>query len=619
MANKSLVKAGALLVLSVFALTGCDDIYAHEQLKDYNSPVVTGDNFDTKTYNNTMTSIYDDLHDSSLPSDVLNKTLYKYSVSVFGRYNKISEGIGATDEVTLKEAAKFASLAAADVALSGKTYKEALDEVDTEGKFNKFVAAHPIAYESKEKDGTVDYEMEVAKVIAKWTTIENRIAETMYDKISGGTYSFRNLFSEEKFMKSFIENMDPVASVYTAYPDQLIDPQYDKDEVFDHFLHRENYQYHASIIEDEADGGNVDDIIYIEKNLIPTIYNNLLTEQYILEKSYASVGRSYARNVNIIEISDNADAPLAVDFMVNNYFADAANGGVRSFLRAPNSDKISTSTNKVSKADFVNLSNAVKGFESDNQDLVAMAALVNSPIKATDFSSHYFKGTEYGSVLEDYEDIYKDSSVYNTFSGSGKYSTETGLQMKNDEVAISSHVKSGWFVKEDLSGYPFADSLFNLQVSVALDAIKVEEGGIVENGYDRYYFDSDASAWVLGGRERDYNKYVCQINGSYFLKNTKNDSKDPDRDIVFTNGGKYYIVQIMDAVSTSKVNENSSSCYDPLKLEEVKTEILKIIGVTGSYASSAKEYYLEKMNIKYHDQDVYDYFKENYPDLFEDD
>jgi len=305
--------------------------------------------------------------------------------------------------------------------------------------------------------------------------------------------------------------------------------------------------------------------------------------------------------------------------MVNNYFADAANGKDRSFLRAPNADKISASTNKVSKADFVNLSNAVKGFEADNYDLFEMAHQVNSPIKATASNPHYYEGTEYGSVLEDYEDIYKDSSVYNTFSGSGKYSTETGLKMKNDEVAISSHVKSGWFVKEDLSGYPFADSLFNLQVSVALDAIKVEEGEIVEDGYDRYYFDKDLSEWVLGGRERDYNKYVCCINGSYFLKNTKNDSKDPQRDIVFRNGGKYYIVQIMDAVSTSKVNENSASCYDALKLEEVKTEILKIIGITGSYASSAKEYYLEKMNIKYHDQDVYDYFKENYPDLFEDD
>jgi len=616
MANK-LLKSSLLLVLGVFALTGCDDIYAHEQLKDYKDPVVTGDGVDTNTYNNTMTSLYDDLHDGSLPSDVLTKTLYKYSISVFGKYNKLSEGTKVSDDITLKDAANIAYKVATHVALNeGSSWEATLSTVDPDGKFLKFVAAHPIAYESK-VDGKDDIEMEIAKVLAKWNTIETRIAETMYDKINGGSYSFRSLFSEEKFMRSFIENMDDVnVSSYTCYPDQLIDPAFDKDEVFQHFLHRDNYQYNSGLDQDESANGNVDGVCYVEKNLIPTIYNNLLTEQYILEKSYASVGRSYARNVNIIEVSDNSDAPLAVDYMVNNYFVDLA-GGERSFIREPNATTFENSTNTVAKQDFINLSDAVKGGEYNNPDLVAMKALPNSPIEETSMAG-YFKGTEYGSVIEDYEDIYKDSSMYNTFSGNGKYSTKTGLELKNREVALNKHVKSGWFVKEDLSGYPFADELFNLQVSVALDAIYVSEEGEADvNGYDRW-FKNELQEWELGGRERDYNKYVCRINGAYFLKNTKNDSKDPNRDIVFSSGGKYYVVQIMDAVSTSKVNEKSSSCYDALKLEEVKTEICKIIGTTGSYASSAKEYYLEKMNIKYHDQDVYDYFEANYPDLFDD-
>ena len=54
-------------------------------------------------------------------------------------------------------------------------------------------------------------------------------------------------------------------------------------------------------------------------------------------------------------------------------------------------------------------------------------------------------------------------------------------------------------------------------------------------------------------------------------------------------------------------------------LETYINEIVQLVADNDTYKTLSKKHWLEEMNLKYHDQVVYDYFKSNFPDLFEDD
>ena len=132
--------------------------------------------------------------------------------------------------------------------------------------------------------------------------------------------------------------------------------------------------------------------------------------------------------------------------------------------------------------------------------------------------------------------------------------------------------------------------------------------------------------WAVREEPSEYeNKFLCSINGAFFLKSSGSYAEDDYKnDIVFEDDSAYYIVQVIEAAKDAKLrNSTSKSSYITSRgqtfLNEVVAHITRKVAETGSYSSLAKEHWLEKMSIKYHDQNVYDYFKDNYPDLFEDD
>ena len=120
------------------------------------------------------------------------------------------------------------------------------------------------------------------------------------------------------------------------------------------------------------------------------------------------------------------------------------------------------------------------------------------------------------------------------------------------------------------------------------------------------------------------NKFLCSINGAFFLKfEGAYSGESYQNDIVYDDGSAYYIVQVVEAAKDVKLrNSQSKSSYANTRgesfLNEVIAQITRKVAETGNYASLAKEHWLKEMSIKYHDQNVYDYFKENYPDLFKD-
>ena len=323
--RKNVIKITAIALLSAFALTACDDdIVAKPNGYDDNSPIITnvGD-----VYNNNFKSIYDSIRDGNLASDVLDELLYEYSVTVFGNYNKVTaKTISAKQDSPVSE---------------GITLKEAVASANSTDltKANEFINKHE-AFWTKNNDGkrvndadeVVEGDVaastqEIERLKEKWNTIEKRIAKALYSSISGGAYSDRGIFEEKKFLSSLASNIENKVADARAPGVNLfegvISPAVEDYEVFtvptkrenDTILHRENYQsnYDLNDIE-EAEPA----IRYVEDHIIPDIYRQLLVEQYILDETFNTLGRTSARNISVLAIKKSNDYPQnALDLMAS--------------------------------------------------------------------------------------------------------------------------------------------------------------------------------------------------------------------------------------------------------------------------------------------------------------
>ncbi|MCR4880319.1 MAG: hypothetical protein K5906_05150, partial [Bacilli bacterium] len=273
MKNK-VTKILALSVLGVFALTACDDIVAKPT--QYSEPLITVSDYSSEIYNNVASTVYDTIQEGGVGSEVLNQILYIYAVSAFGAYNPYvkvnnSEVSSIAGAITLKAAAT--------------------DSTQTDA----FVLAHKAYWDSSRVDASsavTDSERE--RVEAKYNSIEERIAEAMYEKISTGSYSDRHVYSEKKFVKSLRSSLESVVNPADLTDDKFYEtqilPEVEPKNVFDNYLHRDYY---------DSENNR-----YIVDEIVPTIYRQLLSEQYLLEETYNTLGRSYAREVNIIKFNN---------------------------------------------------------------------------------------------------------------------------------------------------------------------------------------------------------------------------------------------------------------------------------------------------------------------------
>ncbi len=601
MANKRFYKIATLALLSVLGLTACnEEIIAKPTGYDTDTVItITNDGKKEEIYHNIENVIYDAYRNGSMPSDVLDELLYQYSVSMLGRYNKnsalrVTLGDG---EITLKEAAR-----AAENASTVPADKEIV---------NKFVKAHRAYWSVNAQGKRVDdagkevaddadvSDREIERVSAKWTAIEERIAELMYDKISSGTYEEDKLVSEKKFLKALKFDMKKVADYKTAttIEGKVLTPDIDKKDVWGNFLTRDNYQPKAGL--NEAEAGNT--ITYVEDEIIPSIYRALLTEQYILDETYNTLGRSYARKVNVIAITNNDNynraAPALMDLLVN---------------------KINTKDSVVNLDTFKAYANVWKGVGIDATNAIAADLIANGGVKEITFEGQkYIQGTKFGDMMENYSKInsdplLNDASIEADFTGNSTHKKEIGKTLKSREIELVDYITTGWFTKSSgVENLPseITTRLFNIGVSNALDRAD----------------ETDRFSGTEYDATKDYNKYVAKINGKYYLKKATAEQGDGKDDILFYDQSSktYYVVQIEEAVNATKLSKDSSKNYAALRndngiMEQYVNDVLKVVASNSTYETLSKKYWLEKMELQYHDQVVYDYFKNNFPELFED-
>jgi hypothetical protein len=552
MTNKKRGLFLTLVAASAFVLSSCNEVTALP--KFYEDPIILNDD-GTKTdvYQNIMSLIYDALTSSSdNPKKVLDEMMYVIAVDQFGSFAEVEE-----------LAAKDANAA----------------EVRT------FIEAHDNVYRD-ENDAEADkVANEFARLVHFKDTMDYRIKEVFHDAATGGSYSKRSRFDEEKYAVSLVGDLYDIEGVFEDatvwYKDVLVTPDVEVEDIVN-FVHIDRYQD------------------YIERGVLPRLYREKLVEQFIYDNNYSSLGRTYAREVEYIKIVNNDAYPSAAKSLINAFV-----------------DKYILDVNATDEVDFEVLANAWRGIDlSPDAVTLLETAFTGTSVPVTDADvlaqlagpSVYYPQTQFGSIAKDYLKITddrftNDTGIESDFTNSNAYTKQVGLTIKSDSLKLEDYTNDGWYVKSGgLSELPEAirSRLFNINVANEVGSIEAE----------------DATHSYESGQ------YVRNLRGEFYLTPTTSEQGTDVRKDNFViydiSSSTYYIIKVKEAVSTSKLSRLSDNSYPTLEREDIAKEVTHVLSAKDSYINNAYESYIKLYSVIYHDTTIYDYFKEQFPDLFDD-
>lgn len=552
MTNKKKGLFLTLVAASAFVLSSCNEVTALP--KFYEDPIILNDD-GTKTdvYQNIMSLIYDALTSSSdNPKKVLDEMMYVIAVDQFGSFAEVEE-----------LAAKDANAA----------------EVRT------FIEAHDNVYRD-ENDAEADkVANEFARLVHFKDTMDYRIKEVFHDAATGGSYSKRSRFDEEKYAVSLVGDLYDIEGVFEDatvwYKDVLVTPDVEVEDIVD-FVHIDRYQD------------------YIERGVLPRLYREKLVEQFIYDNNYSSLGRTYAREVEYIKIVNNDAYPSAAKSLINAFV-----------------DKYILDVNAADEVDFEVLANAWRGIDLSTDAVTLLeTAFTGTSVPVTDADvlaqlagpSVYYPQTQFGSIAKDYLKITddrftNDTGIESDFTNSNAYTKQVGLTIKSDSLKLEDYTNDGWYVKSGgLSELPEAirSRLFNINVANEVGSVEAE----------------DATHNYESGQ------YVRNLRGEFYLTPTTSEQGTDVRKDNFViydiSSSTYYIIKVKEAVSTSKLSRLSDNSYPTLEREDIAKEVTHVLSAKDSYINNAYESYIKLYSVIYHDTTIYDYFKEQFPDLFDD-
>ena len=659
MSNKKFPKLAVLSLLGILSLTSCGD--SSDEIKavpsNYDDPIVTIDDYDEDIQNNIQSIIDDAIHDDSLPSKTLEKVLYRYAQSIFGSYNKIARADN-DESTTLKEAVKDIRSNSTDKTISDNFIRahKAYWTYDDNGKHVNDDDPNNVVEVTDDKNFT-PCGSERTRVTSRFDDIENRLAENLFSKIKSGSYTSKHFFSEVKYLRSLYEDAQSVANYRDDSGELLnidpiiIDYTVEGKDVFEEgILHREFYQTNYGVNDDETADVNGEQHHYIEKEIIPGVYNDLLIEQYLMDEEVAAVRNSRARQINVIKIVEHEgfrlNANLLAKQLVKEIYATvpAATDSYLSYVDEDNNpfEEIFERYATISKGLYDEL------YDDSGDPIDAKADEIIKSINASRSDAFkvetgalsgkkYFANTTYGDLVEEFEELLSaesyddlDMSLYNKYTDSGKCTVAEGFDQEVINIDQTESITKGWYIQKSSPSLDSNGKIVNnlFQLSVANHKLEVKGQDDVESLKELAKVDrivKTTTGWTVREEQAaDENKYICSINGAYFLKfDGQPAGSDYTDDILYYDGSAYYVVQVLEAAKDVKLrNKQSANSYANTRSQEflnkVISEITKKVAETGNYASLSKEHWLKKMDIKYHDQSVYDYFKDNYPDLFDD-
>lgn len=305
---------------------------------------------------------------------------------------------------------------------------------------------------------------------------------------------------------------------------------------------------------------------YIEKSLFPDIYKTLLTSIYVYNFNYSSLGRAYARKVKYIKLDSLTDHLDSVSLLINNYFAEYENKDL------------------VKTFDLDSLTRIYKGLPQTEEEKAFLAKYDNIFAKRDVIDEEISKfatlnNGEYEIIQQDDE---RNNTLLSTYTGNYTYPISHGKELKIDELKQASYVvdekqlvvKSGGLtdLPDDLRNRLFSSSVNSFLTTVGDVRIltpKNVPNGSQATSVDKYaYYDADSAAY-----------YIVVVDAYYDTTSLK-DAEGETKDKAF--------------------------------------EISRILGANSTNQNAAINYYLDKYDIAYGDQDFYDYIESTYPDVLDD-
>lgn len=585
---------GLLLVLGATMLLASCEIIAKPNGYDEDK-ILKDIEIDQEQHNNMKAIIYDAFHDgSSYSTTVVNLVFGKVFDEQYGTFNDICDA-----------------------------YEN--------NKSEELINAHEI-YQSKKDDGSRDTSaeakaLELGRVKRVYTRMQSLISDKLMGELNSSTYKNDDgLFDEELFARSIYEKLyllgpgmeyvdwntfTSTPATYPLYNDvttmKLILPDV---ELFDDetLTWSDQGLLHITSSGDNRYGYYED---YIVTSLLPDVKQHILTEDYIYAEEYNTLGSKFGRKVNYVKIDTNA--------AFNNKYATKATDLTYAFL----DNHVLTGATTID-SDFKILETAWKGYNLapvhtallDAAGFKAVTLEITTDeiqaLKSTNIASFienyadddgvhitYYEGTQFGNIVESFlliksNPFATDASQEKDFSGDNKYSYLEGFDKKVRTLLEADSTKDGWGTKNDgLTDLPstIKDRLCTINVATNLP----ENGDVFEE-----------------------NQYLTQTpNGLMYLLPTKKQQGDKYA-MLFRDGSSYYIVNVLEAASHAKLSKSANGIYSAEKREEVAYELCNILAKDSSKKTNALEWYLDNTDILYHDDDILEYFKNTYPNIFED-
>ena len=605
--TKRVLLTGVFALSAAFVLASCDNISAVPA--NYETPIVVKDGNAFEDDENKLGEIYDALANNK-NEKVVAALLETIAQKEFGTYAELKEAAKGDDAAKLAHINKYAH------------------------QFKKDSDAEVV----EKKAGTTLEQIQLDRFNYFYEDLNERIDKVIFDEISSDSYRDtinKTEFLEEKYARAKrqdnydIKGFNDKGEATLTFKKVFIDSNFDKDNVRDYLTDFED------TYED-----------YITKKLIPDVFKDKLVEEYIIDNNYSALGRAYGRKINYVKIAYSSEDPnttyrLATLFAENYLDVEAAKGHEVSYETLVSWIKGFTGITTTGGKPVINIYMPDAAIEDKFNEIYGTPDHLEAKCEKTDkdYAAGYteeesifdyftingvkptssaefkfYKKTKIGEILENYEKAIvgeatrfassEDVAQYDSFTNNGKQSKEQGLIQKLTELALDDYSDDGWYVKNDndgsLSSLPeeIKNRLFNIKVSN----------------------DFDKEGWEYVADE----SYFREVQGHYYLTPASVSDAKYNWILRDTSGNALYIVEILEAPSTSKLNRASENSYlnkdaDPYKTEEIARQIAKILGTKDTYTTNAYTAYLKLYTFVYHDTSVYDYLKETYPDLFEDD
>ena len=479
------------------------------------------------------------------------------------------------------------------------------------------------------------------------TDIEERLADKLYGEITSGNYNDKEgRFSELKLA---------LAHYFSGYEitgvgfENGVASEYIFNEAGEKTAEKWNKAYITSSISKE-DLDDMKTVVhvekkkkYLEKKVLRDIYSEKLIEEYVLQNKYSTLGRAYARHASYVKLSYSNENKVFASKLLRHYAdsvivagAEPAEETVANTWRGLQDLTFDDNGELTAIVPGTNYNAALAGsfpttsvtarLTAEGYNVADLAATAEEQ-EILDYA--YIKESKVGSLLERYVKACravidgashiaetKDQSELDTFTGTNAHSRVKGVKDELSKLVLEDYTVDEWGLKNGgFSDLPSAarERLFNINVANTVDNFTGDNAKYAEDS------DEHMGRYATSG----VYSYVRYVKGHYYLN--KADAQkyaDDHYSYIFDEDSSYVIVNIKDAANSTKLNVDHEKGYfalkadQPLFTENTAREIAKLLGTKESYKTDAYQSYLEKYNLSFSDQELYDYFVAAYPDLY---